>query len=104
MLEPSSQARLISVRDLPRIVEDAVKNANKRLGTVPDTAPAVNVKKWEIYGRVLRDLAQAGKFADAVTAEVAKSGIAVSPATLIIDKHIWCGFIERPNIPVDRNF
>ena len=104
MLEPSTKAGLVSIRDLPKVVDDAVKAANKRLGTVPDTAPAHNIKKWEIYGRVIRDLGQAGKFADAVTAEVAKSGIAVSPATLIIDKHIWCGFIERPNLPVDRNF
>ena len=104
MLEPSTKSGLVSVRDLPKVVDEAVKAANKRLGTVPDTAPAIYIKKWEIYGRVLRDLAQAGKFADAVAAEVAKSGIAVSPATLIIDKHIWCGFIERPNIPVDRNF
>ena len=102
MLEPSAKATLVSVRDLPKVVDEAVKAANKRLGTVPDTAPAI--KKWEIYGRVIRDLGQAEKFADAVSAEVAKSGIAVSPATLIIDKHIWCGFIERPNIPVDRNF
>jgi hypothetical protein len=102
MLEPSKKTELVAVRDLPRIVDAAVKAANSRLGTVPDTAPAI--KKWEIYGRVIRELAQAEKFSDAVTSEVAKQGFAVSPATLIIDRHIWCGFIERPNIPVDRNF
>ena len=104
MLEPSPKTGLISFQDLPKVVDNAVKAANKRLGTVPDTAPAINGKRWEIYGRVARDLAHAGKFSEAVTAEVAKTGIAVSPATLMIDKHIWCGFIERPNLPVDRNF
>ena len=39
MLEPSPKTGLISFQDLPKVVDNAVKAANKRLGTVPDTAP-----------------------------------------------------------------
>lgn len=98
---PSKKATLISVRELPKVVELAVKAAHARLG---QPVPGPFGKKWEIYGYVIRDKLKAGDLASAVAAEVSKSGIAVKPAVLTIDKEIWCGFIEPPNIPMERNF
>jgi hypothetical protein len=94
---------LISVRDLPKVVDAAVKAAHARLGTADESGGPL-IKKWEIYGKVARDAAHAQSFAAAVSSEVAKHGMPVDPAVLIIDKHIWCGFVERINVPVERNF
>ena len=100
-ISSTKKTRLISVRELPRVVEAAVKAAQGRLGTT-DSGPLI--KRWEIYGKYARDLAQAQRFATEVTAEVAKAGIDAGPAMMILDKDIICGFIERANIPVERGF
>ena len=101
-VSPTKKAKLISMGELPRVVDSAVKAAQARLGATLERGPII--KKWEINGRVVRDLALAQRFANEVSAEVAKSGADVGPAVLILDKDIICGFIERANIPVDRNF
>lgn len=101
-VSPTNKTKLISVSDLPRVVESAVKSAQARLGGTLERGPII--RKWEINGRVVRDRALAERFTNEVTAEVAKSGADVSPAMLILDKIIYCGFIERPRIPIERNF
>lgn len=102
MAQAPRKTDLISVRELPSVVDRAVRLAQARVRTVPDTAPAI--KKWEIYGRYVKDLNIATSFANEVTAELGKAGFSVKPAVLMIDRGILCGFIERGNIPVERNF
>ncbi len=98
---PSKKASLISVRELPKVVESAVKAAHARLG---QPVPGEFGRKWEIYGYRLRDRLKAEELSSAVAAEVSRAGVKVNPAVLIVDKIIWCGFIEPPNIPMERNF
>lgn len=98
---PSKKATLISVRELPKVVESAVKAAHARLG---QPAPPSFGKKWEIYGYKLRDKLKADELSSAIAAEVSKAGVPVKPAVMVLDKEIWCGFIEPPNIPMERNF
>lgn len=98
---PIKKTDLISVGQLPRVVESAVKAAHARLGK---PVPGPFIKKWEIYGYRIRDKALADRFAAEITAEVAKSGVKVDPAVLTIGKDILCGFIERRNLPQERSF
>lgn len=101
-VSPTKKTDLISVSELSKVVESAVKSAHARIGGTLERGPII--RKWEINGRRVRDRALAERFANEVTAEVARSGADVGPAVLILDKDIFCGFIERANIPVERNF
>lgn len=106
MLEPEvksggSKAKLISMRELPNIVEEAVRAAQVRPNA---TGGQKIIKRWEIIGRVARDLAEGQAFADKVAANVSARGIKVKSAVLKVDRDIICGFIEPGNIPIDRQF
>jgi hypothetical protein len=92
---------LISVGELPRVVANAVKAAQVRVGAIPD---GPFIKRWEIYGRYVRDLDLGRKFATEVSAEIGKAGTAVNPAVLILGRDILCGFVEKGNLPQQRNF
>lgn len=96
------RTKLISVSELPRVIESAVKTAQTRLGTRLPRGPII--RKWEINGRVLADMTLAGSFTKEVTAAATKAGANVSPAILIIDNEIYAGFIEKSRIPVERSF
>ena len=98
---PRKKTDLISVGELPRVVANAVKTAQVRVGAVPE---GPFIKLWEIYGRYIRDMDLGRKFAAEVTAEIGKAGIAANPAVLILDRDILCGFVERGNLPQQRNF
>jgi hypothetical protein len=98
--EAARQAQLISMRQLPKIVDEAVRAAHGRIGDAAGEGKIIN--RWEIYGRILRDLELGEKFANEVTQNVARQGFAVQPAILKIDRDILCGFIERANVPLDR--
>ena len=98
---PSKKASLISVRELPKVVESAVKAAHARLG---QPVPGPIGKKWEIYGYRLKGKLKPEDLSSAIAAEVSRAGVKVNPAVLIVDKIIWCGFIEPPNVPMERNF
>jgi hypothetical protein len=101
-VSPTTKAKLISARRLPDVVAAAVKVANDRHKVAEDRSPLV--LRWELIGRILRDRNLAGDFAQTVSAEVAKTGIEVQPAVLIIDKDILAGFFERANVPIPREF
>jgi hypothetical protein len=100
-VNPVRKADLISVRDMPKVIDAAVKAAHARLGK---PVPGPFIKKWEIYGYVIRDKGLAESFSTAVAAEISKSGVGVEPAVLTIGKDILCGFVERPNLPQERSF
>ena len=99
------KAALVSARELPALVDAAVKAAQAK---VPKATPADNalVRRWELIGRILRerDLAVAQGFADAVVSELKTRNVAAAPALLVIDKKILAGFFERVNIPQQRQF
>ena len=99
---PVKKASLISVGELPKVVDSAVKAAHARLGQPVPTGPLI--KKWEIYGYRIRDRLGAHELASAVAAEVSRAGVPVKPAVLVLDRDILCGFIEPPNMPRERIF
>jgi hypothetical protein len=101
-IAPRTKAALVSARELPNLVDAAVKAAAVR-AQIPDAAGPVIVK-WELIGRVLRDLKQAQPFADGVVAELGAKGVKASPAILIVDKKILAGFFEKIAVPQQRQF
>lgn len=97
---PTSSSKLVSARELARTVDAAVKAAGIR--GEPVSGPVI--VKWELVGRVARNLAQGQELATAITDELGKSGMKVQPAVLSVGKQIICGFFEPPNVPVIREF
>ena len=104
-LAPKSKAALVSIRELPSLVEAAVRTAHVKVpkATAADDALLL---RWDLIGRILRerDLNVAQGFADAVVAELKAKNVAASPALLVIDKKILAGFFEKVNIPQQRQF
>ena len=99
---PIRKSNLIAARELPRVVDAAVKAASARVAGA-EAASGVIVK-WELIGRVAKNLAQAQELATGITSEVSKSaGVKVQPAVLSVGKQIVCGFFEPGNVPVVRN-
>jgi hypothetical protein len=97
-----SKTKLVSARELSKVVDEAVKaagagGAGGGGGVGAGGAAAHNVIiNPDILGRVIRDLAQAQHFADAVAKGVNKAGIAAEPVVLSVGKGInIAGFIER---------
>jgi hypothetical protein len=98
---PTKKVNLVSARQLPNLVDSAVKAATQRIGS---SASGPLVRRWDIAGKVLRDLAAAQSFSKEVTAEVTKAGVRAKPALLIVDREILAGFIDRDHIPKLREF
>ncbi len=101
-IAPRTKAALVSARELPGLVDAAVKAAAIR-AKIPEVEGPV-VVKWELVGRVLRDLKQAQPFADGVVAELGAKGVKASPAILTVDKKILAGFFEKIAVPQLRQF
>jgi hypothetical protein len=99
---PKARAGLVSNRELQGLVDAAVKVAAERTQT--PIGDGSTVLKWELIGRILRDLNTAQPFAAEVTRALGAQGVKASPAVLIIDKKILAGFFERLNIPQERQF
>lgn len=99
-ITPTSSSKLVSARDLSKVVEAAVKAAGVRGEAV--SGPVI--VKWELVGRVAKSLAQGQELATAITGELGKSGMKVQPAVLSVGRQIICGFFEPPNVPVIREF
>lgn len=97
------KAALVSARELNTVVAAAVKAAGARVKVPPaDDGPLII--KWELIGRILRDLNQAQPFAQEVVKELSAKSIKATPAVLIIDKKILAGFFEKIQVPVERQF
>ena len=65
-VNPTKKVNLVSARELPDLVESAVKAANLRLGA---QVSGPLVKRWDIAGKVLKNYAAAQSFSKEVTAE-----------------------------------
>ncbi|MEN2787586.1 hypothetical protein ACFOKI_02790 [Sphingomonas qilianensis] len=91
-------AKLVAVRDLPTIVEAAVKAAGVRTEGMESL-----VTRWELAGIVVKDFSEGQKFSTAIARQVSEHGIEASPAVLQIDDHILAGFFERGALPQFRN-
>lgn len=102
-LAPQQKAKLVSARELPKVVEAAVKAASARVGGGQEAVSGPVIVKWELVGRVARDLAHGEKLAAEISAEMGKAGHEVQPAVLGVGKEIICGFFEPANIPMPRN-
>jgi hypothetical protein len=98
---PTTSSKLVSARDLAKTVDAAVKAASARAGADPSGPVIV---KWELVGRVAKNLAQGQELATAITGELGKSGMKVQPAVLGVGRQIICGFFEPPNVPLLREF
>lgn len=98
---PTKKTNLVSARELPDVVESAVKAASQRIGS---KVSGPLVRRWDIAGKVLKDLAAAQTFSKEVTAEVARAGVKAKPALLILDREILAGFVDRDHIPKFREF
>lgn len=99
-ITPTKGSKLVSARDLARVVDAAVKSATVR-GAEP-AGPVI--VKWELVGRVAKTLAQGQELATAITGKLGESGIKVQPAVLGVGRQIICGFFEPPNVPILREF
>jgi len=100
------KAKLVSARELPSLVAEAVKvaAANPKLkDALNEAEPAITIR-WDLIGRILRNLDQAQLFSGEVTKALRAKNISVTPATLIIDKRILAGFFERVQVPIERQF
>lgn len=100
------KAKLVSARELHGLVAEAVKvaAANPKLKEKLDLSePAVTIR-WDLIGRILRNLEDAQTFSGGVASALKAKNIAVTPATLIIDKRILAGFFERTQVPIERQF
>jgi hypothetical protein len=101
MAKPTkSRAALVSTRDLPKLVESAVKTASQQLGGLADAGPLLS--KWGLIGRTVKDAATGQPFADAVSRALVLRGVAAQPAVLTINKLTIAGFIERAAVPTTR--
>lgn len=99
---PTRSSKLVSARELSRTVEAAVKSASARVAGAEASGPVI--VKWELVGRVAKNLAQGQELATAITGELGKSGLKVQPAVLGVGRQIICGFFEPPNVPLAREF
>lgn len=90
-------AALIPSRNLPKLVKEAVRLADERLGAPAAAGPIV--RKWELVGRVVKDLQTADRFSAEVTQNL---GPMARPALVKIDDKILAGFIEKIAIPEAR--
>lgn len=100
--DPNRTARLVSMRELPRVVDSAIEIASKRIDVT--TKAGSIVVKWELIGRILNNFEHAQLFATTVSEEISKAGVEVHPAVLSIDKRIIAGFYERASLPQLREF
>ncbi|WP_010186942.1 hypothetical protein [Sphingomonas sp. PAMC 26605] len=91
------KATLVAARDLPKIVEAAVHAAGDRVGVSGQL-----VLRWDLAGKVVRDLLEGQKFADNVALHMKAAGVDAAPAVLAIDNHIIAGFFERQAVPQIR--
>lgn len=100
------KAKLVSARELPGLVSEAVKAAaaNPKLRQKIDLADPTITIRWELIGRILRDLNDAQLFSADVAKSLKARNITVTPATLIIDKRILAGFFEKVQVPIERQF
>jgi hypothetical protein len=100
------KAKLVSARELPSLVTEAVRAAaaNPKLKGKIDLADPTITIRWELIGRILRDLADAQTFSADVAKSLKAKSITVTPATLIIDKRILAGFFEKVQVPIERQF
>ena len=98
---PDKSAALISARELPRLVDAAIKAAGDH-----GIASNAMVTKWDLVGRMMKDMASAEKLAAGVAAHInaGAGGHKVSSAVLKIDDRILAGFYERVAIPQFREF
>lgn len=95
-----NRAELISVRDLPKAIDDAVKHAIERANVKPDAGDSI-IRRFEIYGRYLKDLKQAEGFADAMAAALKKAGHTnMEPAVIMVGGTITAGVVENGSISV----
>lgn len=87
-----SKAKLVSARDLSKVVDEAVKSASLRVeGGSHNVILSPN-----ILGRLIRDATEAQHFADAVAKGVTRGGIHVEPVVVSIGDGLRiAGFIER---------
>jgi len=92
-VEPTSKTKLVSSRELSKLVDEAIKAAGGRVG---GGGPGHNViLSPEILGRILRET-EGQHFAEAVTKGVAKTGVNVQPVVFSIGHGMEiAGFIER---------
>ena len=91
--ELTGKTKLVSSRDLSKVVDEAIKTAGGRVG---GGGPGHNViLSPEILGRILRE-AEGQHFAQAVAKGVEKTGIHVQPVVFPIGHGLEiAGFIER---------
>lgn len=105
-VEPSSKAKLVSARDLSKVVDEAVKAASQRSpsgaasgGSNLAAAGHNVILNPEILGRILRDAAHAQEFASSVSRGLEKAGFSVQPVSFEIGKGIHiAGFVERDRL------
>jgi hypothetical protein len=90
-----TRAEIVSLKDLGHAVSRAIDAAGHQ--NVGGAGPII--KRWDIMGRILREMAEGERFAHDVANQLNHSGHQVAPATLAIDGHILAGFIERRAIP-----
>jgi hypothetical protein len=100
-------AKLVSARELSKIVDEAVRAASHPpLAQGAERAAALSAGGGhnvlispEILGRVLRDAGEAKQFATTVARSVEKSGFSVHPVSFEIGNGIHiAGFVERDSL------
>jgi len=94
------KAQSVSAIELSKMVDKAVGIAAKRLDMTVDSKNIIT--KWDLVGRVVRDIKLAQSFSEDVAKQISLGGVAVEPATLIIKKQIIAGFFERSRVPVAK--
>lgn len=99
MADVSKRAALISAKELPKLIDAALAGPGDH-GAVSTAL----VKKWDLVGRVMKDMKAADAFSTSVAGHLNASGHSVSAAVLKVDGRILAGFYERVAIPQIKEF
>jgi len=100
---PASKAKLVSSRELSKVVDEAIKAAASRGGAGGVGAGGGHnvIVRPDILGRMIHDMQQAQHFADAVAKGVEHAGVHVQPVVVPLGTggHL-AGFIERDALQI----
>jgi len=97
ILDQSKTAKLVSTRDLHKIVEKAIAAAGHRTISSQDL-----IVRWDLVGRELATIAEAEAFSHSIAKQMTAEGIEATPAVLTVGNQIVGGFFERSAVPQIR--
>jgi hypothetical protein len=101
---PESRAAVVSVREMGKLVDEAVAAVTAGSKGIAPQGSLMMQAAGGVVGRIVADFAAGHSFAEAVSAEMVKNGVQVEPAVLMVGGRTIGGFIEKAVVPAIREF